>query len=97
VLVVGGGSSGFQIADVLSRTHEVHLSIGARQTPLPQRIAGRDLLRYLEATGLVSTTATSRIGQRMQAKETLSGSSPAPPVAAASTSTAGPSTSPAPS
>jgi putative flavoprotein involved in K+ transport len=40
VLVVGGGNSGFQIAEELSRTHEVHLSIGARQTPLPQRIAG---------------------------------------------------------
>ena len=33
-----------------SRTHEVHLSIGSRQTPLPQRILGRDLFRYLEAT-----------------------------------------------
>ena len=50
VLVVGGGNTGFQIAEELSRTHEVHLSIGARQTPLPQRILGRDLFRYLEAT-----------------------------------------------
>jgi len=76
VLVVGGGNTGFQIADELSRTHEVHLSIGARQTPLPQRIAGRDLFRYLEATGLMGKTAESRIGQRMQDRETLIGSSP---------------------
>ena len=76
VLVVGGGNTGYQIAEELSRTHEVHLSIGARQTPLPQRIAGRDLFRYLEATGLMGKTADSRIGQRMQAKETLIGSSP---------------------
>ena len=76
VLVVGGGNTGFQIAEELSRTHEVHLSIGARQTPLPQRIAGRDLFRYLEATGLMGKTANSRIGQRMQARETLIGSSP---------------------
>jgi putative flavoprotein involved in K+ transport len=76
VLVVGGGNTGFQIAEELSRTHEVHLSIGARQTPLPQRIAGRDLFRYLEATGLMGKTAESRIGQRMQARETLIGSSP---------------------
>jgi putative flavoprotein involved in K+ transport len=75
VLVVGGGNSGFQIAEELSRTHEVHLSIGARQTPLPQRIAGRDLFRYLEATGLMGKTANSRIGQRMQDRETLIGSS----------------------
>jgi putative flavoprotein involved in K+ transport len=76
VLVVGGGNTGFQIAEELSRTHEVHLSIGARQTPLPQRIAGRDLFRYLETTGLMGKTANSRIGQRMQARETLIGSSP---------------------
>src|SRR4051794_32063887 len=76
VLVVGGGNTGYQIAEELSRTHEVHLSIGARQTPLPQRIAGRDLFRYLERTGLMGKTADSRIGQRMQARETLIGSSP---------------------
>jgi putative flavoprotein involved in K+ transport len=76
VLVVGGGNTGFQLAAELSRTHEVHLSIGARQTPLPQRIAGRDLFRYLEATGLMGKTANSRIGQRMRDRETLIGSSP---------------------
>jgi putative flavoprotein involved in K+ transport len=76
VLVVGGGNTGFQIAAELSRSHEVHLSIGASQTPLPQRIAGRDLFRYLEATGLMGKTADSRIGGRMQARETLIGSSP---------------------
>ena len=67
VLVVGGGNTGYQIAEELARTHEVHLSIGARQTPLPQRILGRDLFRYLEATGLMGKTVESRIGQRMQA------------------------------
>ena len=48
VLVVGGGNTGYQIAEELAATREVHLSIGARQTPLPQRILGRDLFRYLE-------------------------------------------------
>jgi putative flavoprotein involved in K+ transport len=76
VLVVGGGNSGFQIAEELSRTHEVHLSIGARQIPLPQRILGRDLFRYLETTRLMSKTVESRIGRRMQHRETLIGSSP---------------------
>ena len=33
VLVVGGGNTGYQIAEELARTHKVHLSIGARQTP----------------------------------------------------------------
>jgi putative flavoprotein involved in K+ transport len=76
VLVVGGGNTGFQIAEELSRTHEVHLSIGSRQPPLPQRIAGRDLFRYLEALGLMRVTVGSRLGRRMQDRDTLIGSSP---------------------
>ena len=76
VLVVGGGNTGYQIAEELARTHEVHLSIGTRQTPLPQRILGRDLFGYLEATGLMNKTVESRIGRRMQHRETLIGSSP---------------------
>ena len=76
VLVVGGGNTGFQIAEELARTHEVHLSIGSRQTPLPQRILGRDLFRYLEATGLMGKSIESRIGRRMRDRETLIGSSP---------------------
>jgi putative flavoprotein involved in K+ transport len=76
VLVVGGGNTGYQIAEELARTNDVHLSIGARQTPLPQRIIGRDLFRYLEATGLMNKTVESRLGQRMQYRETLIGSSP---------------------
>jgi putative flavoprotein involved in K+ transport len=46
VLVVGGGNTGFQIAEELSASRKVHLSIGARQMPLPQRILGRDLFWY---------------------------------------------------
>src|SRR4051794_24704992 len=76
VLVVGGGNTGYQIAEELAPIHKVHLSIGGHQTPLPQRILGRDLFRYLEATGLMGKTIESRIGRRMQHRETLIGSSP---------------------
>jgi putative flavoprotein involved in K+ transport len=76
VLVVGGGNTGYQIAAELVRSREVDLAVGARQTPLPQRILGRDLFRYLEATGLMRKTVTSRVGQRMKDRETLIGSSP---------------------
>ena len=76
VLVVGGGNTGFQIAEELSASHDVHLSIGSRQTPLPQRILGRDLFRYLDATGLIRKTTASRIGRRMQGRDTLIGSTP---------------------
>jgi putative flavoprotein involved in K+ transport len=75
-LVVGGGNTGFQIAAELARSREVHLAVGARQTPLPQRILGRDLFRYLEATRLMNQTVTSRVGRRMKDRETLIGSSP---------------------
>jgi putative flavoprotein involved in K+ transport len=76
VLVVGGGNTGYQIAEELGRSHEVHLSVGARQTPLPQRLLGRDLFRYLEALGLMRVTVASRLGSRLQHRETLIGSSP---------------------
>jgi putative flavoprotein involved in K+ transport len=76
VLVVGGGNTGYQIAGELAHAHEVHLSVGARQTPLPQRILGRDLFSYLEALGLMRVAVTSRLGRRMQHRETLIGSSP---------------------
>jgi putative flavoprotein involved in K+ transport len=77
VLVVGGGNTGFQIAEELSAVREVHLSIGSRQTPLPQRILGRDLFWYLDATGLIGKTTASRIGKLMQKREdTLIGSNP---------------------
>ena len=75
-LVVGGGNTGFQIAADLATSRDVHLAVGTRQTPLPQQILGRDLFRWLEATGLMRKTVTSRIGQRMKDRETLMGSSP---------------------
>jgi putative flavoprotein involved in K+ transport len=76
VLVVGGGNTGVQIAEELAGSHEVHLAIGSRQTPLPQRILGRDLFWYLEATGLIRKSIESRIGRRLSGRDTLIGSSP---------------------
>ena len=76
VLVVGGGNTGFQIAAELAASREVHLSIGSRQTPLPQRILGRDLFWYLERTRLIHKTTSSRIGRRMAGRDTLIGSRP---------------------
>jgi putative flavoprotein involved in K+ transport len=76
VLVVGGGNSGFQIAEELSRTHEVHVSIGSPQKPLPQRLLGRDLFWFLDATGLIRKSVDSRIGRRFAGRDTLIGPRP---------------------
>jgi putative flavoprotein involved in K+ transport len=76
VLVVGGGNTGYQIAKELSATHTVHLAVGSRQKPLPQKLLGRDLFWWLTKTGLIRKTADSRIGRRLQQSDTLIGSSP---------------------
>jgi putative flavoprotein involved in K+ transport len=75
VVVVGGGNTGFQIAEELSATHSIPLAIGSRQTPLPQRVLGRDLFWWLTKTGLIKKTVESRIGRRAQSRDTLIGSS----------------------
>ena len=76
VLVVGGGNTGFQIAQELSATREVHLSIGSRQTPLPQRILGRDLFWYLNKAGAMRKSTDTRIGRRLAGRDALIGSNP---------------------
>jgi putative flavoprotein involved in K+ transport len=76
VLVVGGGNTGFQIAEELSAAHSVHLAIGSRQTPLPQRLLGRDVFWWLTRLGLLDKTVDSRLGRRAQGRDTLVGSSP---------------------
>jgi putative flavoprotein involved in K+ transport len=76
VLVVGGGNTGFQIAKELSATHKVVLSVGSKQKPLPQRIAGRDLFWWLTKTHLLSKTVETRLGRKLQYRDTLIGSSP---------------------
>ncbi len=76
VLVVGGGDTGFQIAEELSATREVHLSIGSRQTPLPQRIRGRDLFWYLGKVGAMRKSTDARMGRRLAGRDTLIGSNP---------------------
>jgi putative flavoprotein involved in K+ transport len=76
VLVVGGGNTGFQIAKELSGTRQVHLAIGARQTPLPQKLLGRDLFWWLTKLGVLKKTVDSRIGRRASRRDTLIGSSP---------------------
>src|SRR4029453_15857526 len=59
-----------------AQTREVPLAIGSRQKPLPQRLLGRDLFWWLTKLGLLSKTVETRLGQRLQSRDTLIGSSP---------------------
>jgi putative flavoprotein involved in K+ transport len=76
VLVVGGGNTGFQIAKELSATHKVMLSVGSRQTPLPQRPLGRDLFWWLTKARILDKSVESRLGRKLSTRDTLIGSSP---------------------
>jgi putative flavoprotein involved in K+ transport len=76
VVVVGGGNTGFQIAKELSASNRVNLAIGSRQTPLPQRLLGRDLFWWLTKLGVLKKTVDTRIGRRARNRDTLIGSSP---------------------
>jgi len=76
VLVVGGGNTGFQIAKELSATHKVVLSVGSRQTPLPQRPLGRDLFWWLTKARILDKSVESRLGRKLSTRDTLIGSSP---------------------
>jgi putative flavoprotein involved in K+ transport len=68
VLVIGGGNSGFQIAEELAATRQVDLSIATKAPMLPQRLAGKDLFWWLTRLGLMRVTAESRLGRRLRAR-----------------------------
>jgi putative flavoprotein involved in K+ transport len=68
VLVVGGGNSGFQIAEELAATRQVDLSIATTYPMLPQRLAGRDLFWWLIRLRLMRVTASSRLGRRVSGR-----------------------------
>jgi putative flavoprotein involved in K+ transport len=76
VLVVGGGNSGFQIAEELAAAgRPVDLSIGTKLPVLPQRFAGRDLFWWLTRLGLMRVSLESRLGRRMSSRDFIIGSS----------------------
>jgi putative flavoprotein involved in K+ transport len=73
VLVVGGGNSGFQIAEELAATRTVDLSIATTYPMLPQRLAGRDLFWWLTRLGLLRVTVNSGPGRRMSRRDFVIG------------------------
>ncbi|MGZ5345770.1 MAG: flavin-containing monooxygenase [Actinomycetota bacterium] len=75
VLVVGGGNSGFQIAEELAATRKVSLAVGQRVPPLPQRLLGKDLFWWLSGVGFMKVSTDSRLGRKLAKRDVLIGSS----------------------
>jgi len=73
VLVVGGGNSGFQIAEELAASRQVDLSIGTKAPVLPQRLGGRDLFWWLTQLGVMRVSVDSRLGRRASRREFIIG------------------------
>lgn len=76
VLVVGGGNSGFQIAEELAATRKVDLAVGKRVPSLPQRLLGKDLFWWLSGIGFMKVSTESRLGRKLAKRDVLIGSSP---------------------
>jgi putative flavoprotein involved in K+ transport len=75
VLVVGGGNSGFQIAEELAATRKVDLSVATRMPSLPQRLLGKDLFWWLRGIGFMRVNTDSRLGRKLAKRDVLIGSS----------------------
>lgn len=76
VVVVGGGSSGVQIAADLASTHDVTLAVGARYPRLPERVLGRSVFRWLDAAGAFSLPGDTWLGRRWRRRDILIGEGP---------------------
>lgn len=74
VLVVGGGNSGFQIAEELSEDHQVTVAIGKKPSFVPQRILGRDVFDWLDVLGFMDKPPHSLIGRILQQRDPVIGS-----------------------
>ena len=76
VLVVGAANSGCQIAQELSATHRVELSVGQRLPAISQRPLGRDIWAWATALRLDKVTAGSRLGKRLAGRDQVIGPGP---------------------
>ena len=73
---MGGGNSGFQIAEELAATRKVTLAVGQRVPSLPQRLLGKDLFWWLSGIGFMKVSTDSRLGRKLAKRDVLIGSSP---------------------
>ncbi|WOF74982.1 NAD(P)/FAD-dependent oxidoreductase [Parvibaculaceae bacterium PLY_AMNH_Bact1] len=60
VLMVGAGNSGVQIAEELTATHSVHISVAHLPKQFPQRFLGKDIFWYLLKLGYMDVPVAKR-------------------------------------
>ncbi|MFJ7309752.1 flavin-containing monooxygenase [Peribacillus frigoritolerans] len=68
VLVIGGGSSGGQIAVECSKDREVYLAISSKINYLPYKFLGRNLFWWYDKLGLLKKGPETILGKRMKGK-----------------------------
>jgi putative flavoprotein involved in K+ transport len=73
VLVVGGANTGCQIAQELSETRDVEISVGQRLPTIPQRPVGRDVWWWGTRFGITRVTTSSRLGRRLSTRDVVIG------------------------
>jgi putative flavoprotein involved in K+ transport len=74
VLVVGGGNSGVQIAEELSRSRRVRLAVGTKPPRVPRRILGKSLHWWGDHLGVI-TAPIGRIRRSKRSGDLLIGTS----------------------
>ncbi|MBH9965658.1 MULTISPECIES: flavin-containing monooxygenase [Bacillaceae] len=65
-LVVGGGNSGAQIADELSKDRKVFLSVGHKMVFLPQDVGNKSIFWYLDKLGVYKASHNSLFGKMLK-------------------------------
>lgn len=73
MLVVGCGNSGAQIAEELTRTHQVTVALGRRQPRLPQRLLGRDIFDWSDRVRLFDRSVDTPLGAFLRGHDPLIG------------------------
>ncbi|MFL5669071.1 MAG: flavin-containing monooxygenase [Chloroflexota bacterium] len=70
-LIVGDGATGRQIAEELATSHRAVLATGKPRSLAPQRLLGRSIFWWLDHSGLLRVSSESRVGRRLQARDTI--------------------------
>jgi putative flavoprotein involved in K+ transport len=72
-VVVGGGATGRQIANELTTTHRVSLSVGRSPSITPQRVLGRDVMVWFDRLGFLRADKDTLKGRFARAHDSFPG------------------------